>query len=136
MLKELMVNPVSVSSMLLSAEAIVVVRESAARAVSEVLDQFHTSGGVRMMFSVVEIPDQEDSGTADSLRAIRTRVKVGVEGAVLCEQSRSHYALLSKGIMHSCPSFRIHSTHVGIPIGWTYNQTCCRQSFGRAPHCD
>ena len=82
MLKALMVNLVSVSSMLLSAEAIVVVRESAARAVSEVLDQFHTSGGVRMMFSVVEIPDQEDSGTADSLRAIRTRVKVGVQGAV------------------------------------------------------
>jgi len=55
------------------------VRESAARAVSEVLDQFHSSGGVRMMFSLEKIPDQEDSGTADSLRAIRTRVKVGLE---------------------------------------------------------
>lgn len=58
-------------------------RESAARAVSEVLDQFHSSGGVRMMFSLEKIPDQEDSGTADSLRAIRTRVKVGLEKVVL-----------------------------------------------------
>ena len=66
------------SSMLCpSAEAVVVVRESAARAVSEVLDRFHSSGGVRMRFSVAEIPDQEDWGTADSLRAIKTRVKVG-----------------------------------------------------------
>ena len=110
---------VNLSSMLLSAEAFVVVRESAARAVSEVLDQLHTSGGVRMMFSVVEIPDQEDSGTADSLGAIRTdRVKVGVEGAVLCAQSRSHYALLSKGIMHSCPSLPSESI-LHMPIGWT-----------------
>ena len=53
------------------------VRESAARAVSEVLDRFHSTGGVRMRFSVAEIPDQEDWGTADSLRAIKTRVKVG-----------------------------------------------------------
>ena len=52
-------------------------RESQSRRVSEALEEFHTQYGVRMKFSLVEIPDQEDWGTADSLRALRTKIKVG-----------------------------------------------------------
>lgn len=42
------------------------------------LDGFHRSEGVRMTFSLVEVPEQEDWGTADSLRTLRGRVKVHV----------------------------------------------------------
>ncbi len=53
-----------------------VVRETQSRQISEVLEGFQTHHGVRMKFSLVEIPDQEDWGTADSLRHLRTKVKV------------------------------------------------------------
>ena len=85
-----------------SAEAVVVVRESAARAVSEVLDRFHSSGGVRMRFSVAEIPDQEDWGTADSLRAIKTRVKVGeiIACTNMCVGSCEKYRKVAFGTVY------------------------------------
>ena len=57
-------------------EAIVVVRESVLQQMREVLERFQSRDGVRMKFSLFEIPDQEDWGTADSLRALRSRVKV------------------------------------------------------------
>ena len=62
---------------LLSSEAIVVVRESCSQQMTEVLEGFQSQQGVRLKFSLVEVPEQEDWGTADSLRALRGRVKVG-----------------------------------------------------------
>lgn len=56
-------------------EAIVVVRESSSRQVMEVLEGFHSQQGVQLKFSLLEVPEQEDWGTADSLRALRGRVK-------------------------------------------------------------
>lgn len=53
-----------------------VVRESSSRQVMEVLEGFHSQQGVQLKFSLLEVPEQEDWGTADSLRALRGRVKV------------------------------------------------------------
>ena len=58
-------------------EALVVVRESFSQAVSDVLEGFRLQHGVRLNLSVVGIPDAEDWGTADSLRHIKHRIKVG-----------------------------------------------------------
>lgn len=53
-----------------------VVREAEYRPVLEVLNQFHSVLGVRLAFSVVQIPDSEDWGTADSLRSLRSKIRV------------------------------------------------------------
>lgn len=53
-----------------------VVREAEYRPVLEVLNQFHSVLGVRLTFSVVQISDSEDWGTADSLRSLRSKIRV------------------------------------------------------------
>ena len=58
-----------------------VVREAEHRSVSEVLNQFISSTwGVRLDFSIVQISDSDDLGTADSLRFLRNKLKVEGEG--------------------------------------------------------
>ena len=52
------------------------VRDSHHRAISEALEGLQTRGGVRLKFTLCDIPEQEDWGTADSLRHIRSKVKV------------------------------------------------------------
>ena len=58
------------------AEAVVVVRESHQRAISDVLTLFQVSDGVHLKFTLAPISDQEDMGTADALRAVRHKIKV------------------------------------------------------------
>ena len=56
-----------------------VVREAEYRAVLDVLNQLVSgAGGVRLAFSPVQIPENEDWGTADSLRHLRGKLKVSV----------------------------------------------------------
>ena len=58
-------------------EAVVVVREAEYRVVLEVLNQLVSgAGGVGLAFSLVQILDSEDWGTADSLRHLRGKLKV------------------------------------------------------------
>ena len=52
---------------------LVVVRDSQSREISEVLAGFRN---VRIKVSMVEIPESEDWGTADSLRHLRGKIKV------------------------------------------------------------
>lgn len=59
------------------AEAIVVVRDSQRHAITEALGGLQVDYGVRLKFVICDIPDQEDWGTADSLRHIRSKIKVG-----------------------------------------------------------
>jgi hypothetical protein len=56
---------------------VVVVREAEYRVVLEVLNQLVSgAGGVGLAFSLVQILDSEDWGTADSLRHLRGKLKV------------------------------------------------------------
>ena len=50
-----------------------VVRDSQSREISDVLAGFRN---VKIKFSMVEIPEAEDWGTADSLRHLRGKIKV------------------------------------------------------------
>ena len=62
------------------AEALVIVREAHQRHMSEALDRFHSSYGIRLKFTLFPIKDQsaEELGTADALReaASRNMIKV------------------------------------------------------------
>jgi hypothetical protein len=63
------------------AEALVIVREGHHRQISEVLERFDSTYGIRLKFSYYSIKDgSEDIGTADALREAATRnlIKVGV----------------------------------------------------------
>lgn len=57
-------------------EALVVVRDSDRHVISEALEGLQTRHGVHLNFVLCDIPDQEDWGTADSLKHIRSKVKV------------------------------------------------------------
>lgn len=57
-------------------EALVIVRESQQRVISDVLTSFQTSHGVHLRFTLSAVPDQEDLGTADALRLARNKIKV------------------------------------------------------------
>ena len=57
-------------------EALVVVRDSHQHVISEVLEGLQRRHGVHLSFVLCDIPEQEDWGTADSLRHIRSKVKV------------------------------------------------------------
>ncbi len=57
-------------------EALVVVRDSERRQVSECVDGLRVRYGVGLSLCLVDIPDQEEWGTADSLRHIRSKIKV------------------------------------------------------------
>lgn len=46
------------------------------RLISDALEGLQAQHGVRMKFTLCDIPDQEDWGTADSLRHIRSKIKV------------------------------------------------------------
>ena len=59
-----------------AAEVTVVVRKSQVKAVSERLEKLEGSGDVRMHFSVAEVSDDEELGSADALRSLRGRIKV------------------------------------------------------------
>lgn len=59
-----------------------VVREAESRAVLDVLNQLVT--GMDLAFSLVQIPDSDDWGTADSLRHLRGKLKVQ---ATMCVMS-------------------------------------------------
>ena len=62
-------------------EALVIVREAHHRQISEVLERFDSTYGMRLKFSYYSIKDgSEDIGTADALRDAATRnlIKVGV----------------------------------------------------------
>ncbi len=61
-----------------SLEALVVVRDSERRVISEALERLQTRHAVHLKFILCDIPDQEDWGTADSLRHIRSKVKVRI----------------------------------------------------------
>ena len=62
-----------VTSVLL--EATVVVRASDAKAVSSVLEGL-SIGAVRLRFTVCEVANDYELGTADALRTLRGRIKV------------------------------------------------------------
>lgn len=62
-------------------EAVVVVRDAESRAVLDVLNQLVT--GMDLAFSLVQIPDSDDWGTADSLRHLRGKLKVLVTMCVV-----------------------------------------------------
>ena len=55
-----------------------VVRDSQHRDVSECLDRLRNHYGVGLNLSLCDIPEQEEWGTADSLRHIRSKVKVSI----------------------------------------------------------
>lgn len=62
-----------------------VVREAESRAVLDVLNQLVIGmEGVHLDFSLVQIPDSDDWGTADSLRHMRGKLKVRVPVCVSC----------------------------------------------------
>lgn len=65
------------------AEALVVVRDTDHHVISEALERLQTRHAVHLNFTLCDIPDQEDWGTADSLRHIRSKVKV-YHGMVYC----------------------------------------------------
>lgn len=60
-----------------------VVREAESRAVLDVLNQLVT--GMDLAFSLVQIPDSDDWGTADSLRHLRGKLKV--LATTVCDES-------------------------------------------------
>ena len=62
--------------MCLSVEVTVVVRSSQLKAVSERLEKLEGSGEVRMHFSIAEVSDDDEQGSADALRSLRGRIKV------------------------------------------------------------
>ena len=53
-----------------------VVRSSQLKPVSERLEKLEGSGEVRLHFSVAEVSDDDELGSADALRSLRGRVKV------------------------------------------------------------
>ena len=53
-----------------------VVRSSQFKPVSERLEKLEGSGEVRLHFSVAEVSDDDELGSADALRSLRGRVKV------------------------------------------------------------
>ena len=53
-----------------------VVRSSQLKPVSERLEKLEGSGEVRLHFSVAEVSDDDELGSADTLRSLRGRVKV------------------------------------------------------------
>lgn len=57
-------------------EALVVVRDTQHHAITEALEGLQAQHGVHLDFVLCDIPDHEDWGTADSLRHIRSKVKV------------------------------------------------------------
>ena len=57
-------------------EALVVVHDSQRHVISEALEGLQTRHGVHLKFILCDIPDQEDWGTADSLKHIRSKIKV------------------------------------------------------------
>ena len=57
-------------------ETLVVVRDSQHHVISQALEGLQTRHGVHLNFILCDIPDQEDWGTADSLRHIRLKIKV------------------------------------------------------------
>lgn len=59
-------------------EALVVVRDSERHVISEALERLQGRSVVHLSFILCDIPDQEDWGTADSLRHIRSKVKVRI----------------------------------------------------------
>ena len=61
---------------LILTEALVVVRDSQHHTISEALERLQVRHGVHLKFILCDIPDHEDWGTADSLRHIRTKIKV------------------------------------------------------------
>ncbi len=67
------VHCITVTLPIMHTEALVVVRDSAAGAVSDALSNLR---GLRIKLSTVTIPETEDWGTADSLRHIRNKIHV------------------------------------------------------------
>ena len=61
-----------------SPEALVIVRDSEHHAISEALERLQIRHAVHLKFILCDIPDQEDWGTADSLRHICSKVKVRI----------------------------------------------------------
>ena len=53
-----------------------VVRDSQRHVISEALEGLQERHGVHLNFILCDIPDHEDWGTADSLRHIRSKIKV------------------------------------------------------------
>ena len=91
-------------------EAVVVVRETEYRRVQEVLTQLvSAAGGVRLAFSIVQIPESEDWGTADSLRSLRGKLRVGVG------QPCSHG--------NTCIYFVMYTLYVHVLM--RYEKECC-----------
>ena len=70
-------------------EALVIVREAHHRQISEVLERFDSTYGMRLKFSYYSIKDDSDDiGTADALReaAARNLIKVGARSSVPAHQ--------------------------------------------------
>lgn len=59
------------------AEAIVIVSKANAQTIGSVLEEFRVMLDVKMTFILVETVG-DDWGTADALRAIKSKIKVGI----------------------------------------------------------
>ena len=84
-----------------------IVREAHHRQISEVLDRFDSTYGVRLKFSYYSIKDtSEDIGTADALREAATRNLIKVElvySLAPCSKDRSY---IQKIVYVHCESSR------------------------------
>ena len=80
---DLLLSPLLSMPLSLFTEALVIVREVHHRQISEVLDRFDSTYGIRLKFSYYSIKDgSEEIGTADALREVATRSMIKVGGVL------------------------------------------------------